>query len=58
MKPNLAIGIPEMDIPSVEPVELGDLIVSQRTKARNGLQISAKNIKVYNASQFNVYDMK
>lgn len=58
MRSYLAVGIPEMDVPSIEPTDIGDLIVSQRTRARSGLHLSANNIKIYNSSQYNVQNMK
>lgn len=58
LRPLLATGIPEMNVPSIEPLELGDLLVSEKTRSRSGLQVTAKNIKAYNASTFQVHNMK
>lgn len=58
LRPKVASGIPEMNVPSIEPLELGNLIVSQKTKSRSGLQITAKDIKAYNSSLYQVYNMK
>lgn len=52
LRPHLAKGIPEANIPSIEPLSLGDLLVSEKTKSNNGLQVTAKNIKVWGPSQF------
>lgn len=57
LRPQLAIGIAEMDVPSVEPLLVGNLLVSKRASP-NGLQVTANDILAYNASQFRVVDMK
>lgn len=57
LRPLLATGIPEMDVPSMEPLDVGNLLVTKRT-TQNGLQVLANNIKAYNASQYKVFNMK
>lgn len=56
LKPYLSSGIPEMDIPSIEPLILGDLLVSE-SSASNGLRITAKDIKAYGPSNFKVRNL-
>lgn len=58
LRSRISEGIPELDVPSIEPLEIGNLLVSQKTKARAGLQITAKDIKAYNASNYHVFNMK
>jgi len=53
IRPHLMNGIPELDIPSIEPLALGDLLVSESTN-NNGLKITAKDIKAYGGSDFKV----
>lgn len=53
LKPYLKTGIPEYDIISLEPLELGDLLVSG-SKTGQGLYISAKDILVHGSGNFNV----
>lgn len=48
LKPYLVTGIPEYDIPSLEPIDLGDLIVAG-SKTGQGLLVTAKDIKVWTA---------
>lgn len=50
LTPLMAKGIPELNIPSVEPLVLDELVAIQG----NGLKISAKNIKAHGASDFTV----
>lgn len=53
LKPYLKSGIPEYDIISLEPLELGDLLVSG-SKTGQGLAISAKDILVYGSGNWNL----
>lgn len=57
VRPYMSTGIPEMDVPSVEPLDVGNLLVTKRA-TQNGLQVLAKDIKAYNSSQFIVKNMK
>ncbi|KAL7020780.1 hypothetical protein ACKWTF_011647 [Chironomus riparius] len=57
LKPLLKTGIPQYDIIGLEPLELGDLLVAG-SKTGQGLQISAKDIKVYGAGNFFVKNFK
>lgn len=51
LRPFLVKGIPELDIPSIDPIDIGDLLVSENTRS-NGIRISARDIKSYGSSQF------
>ncbi|XP_058062405.1 uncharacterized protein LOC131212527 [Anopheles bellator] len=51
LRPYLARGIPELDIPSIDPILLGDLIVAESVPGQ-GVSISAKDIKAYGPSNF------
>lgn len=53
LRPYLSAGIPEMDVPSIEPLELGDLLVSE-SSVSNGLRITAKDIKAFGPSNFKI----
>ena len=59
LKPYLVRGIPEYDIPGLEPILLGDLIVAESTgNSRQGLSITAKDIKAYGASNWILKNFK
>lgn len=51
LRPLLVKGVPDLDIPSIDPMEVGNLLVSESTRS-NGLHISAKNIRAFGASTF------
>lgn len=51
IRPFLVSGIPELDIPTIEPMRIGDLLVSENTQG-NGLRITAKDIDSYGSSNF------
>ncbi|KAJ6632998.1 Circadian clock-controlled protein daywake [Pseudolycoriella hygida] len=53
LRPYVHSGIPELGVPGIEPLYLGDLLVSERTN-NNGVTITAKNIKAFGPSQFKV----
>lgn len=53
LRPSLVKGIPDLDIPSIDPMNIGNLIVSESTQS-NGLRISAKSIKAFGASNFKI----
>lgn len=57
LRPHLAAGIPEMDVPSVEPMDVGSLLLAKRATAQ-GIQVHASNIQAYNASQYIITNMK
>lgn len=57
IRPLLMVGIPELDIPSIEPLQLGDLLVSESTN-NNGITITAKDIRAYGPSDFKVKKLK
>ncbi|XP_053691062.1 protein takeout [Sabethes cyaneus] len=51
LRPYLARGIPELDIPAIEPINLGDLIVAESVPGQ-GISITAKDIKAYGPGNF------
>lgn len=51
LRPYLKQGIPELDIAPIEPFELGNLIVAEKTPSQ-GLSITAKDIRAWGASNF------
>ena len=57
LRPYLARGIPELDIPSIDPIHLGDLIVAESVPGQ-GVSISAKDIKAYGPSNFKLKKLK
>lgn len=57
LRPYLIRGIPELDIPSLDPMDIGDLLVSERTQS-NGLQITATKIKAYGSADFNLRNLE
>ncbi|XP_043462755.1 circadian clock-controlled protein daywake-like [Leptopilina heterotoma] len=52
--PYMKTGVPEYNIPSLEPLFLKELSASQGT----GLKIAAKNVKVFGASGFKIKKLK
>lgn len=57
LRPYLVAGIPEYDIPSLEPIDLGDLIVAG-SQTGQGLYITANDIKAYGASNWTLKNLK
>lgn len=57
LKPYLVAGIPEYDIPSLEPIVLGDVIVAGE-RTGQGLYIDAHDIKAFGASNWTLKDLK
>lgn len=53
LRPLLIKGVPDLDIPSIDPMDVGNLLVSESTRS-NGLHISAKNIRAFGASTFKI----
>lgn len=53
LRPSLITGIPDLGIPSIDPMDVGNLLVSESTQS-NGLRISAKNIRAFGASTFKI----
>lgn len=58
LRPALKVGMPELDIPSIDPMDIGNLLVSENTRANGGLQISANSIRAYGASLFQIKNMQ
>lgn len=57
LKPKLVDGIPEYDIPSLEPIDLGELIVPG-SRTGQGVSISIRDIRAFGASDFNLTTLK
>jgi len=57
LRPYLVRGIPELDIPSIDPINIGDLLVSESTQS-NGIRITAKNIKSYGSGAFRIRNLE
>ncbi|XP_013098262.1 protein takeout [Stomoxys calcitrans] len=57
VKPYIAKGIPEIELPSVEPFKMDELGL-QLTDGPQGYKITLKNIEVFGASNFAVKSMK
>lgn len=51
IRPYLVEGVPEYNIPSLEPLLLKELVASE---SQNGIRISGNNVKAYGASDFTV----
>lgn len=56
LRPFLIRGIPALDIPSIDPIQIGDLLVSESSS--NGLHITAKNIRAFGASTFKLKNLE
>lgn len=57
LKPYLVTGIPQYDIPSLEPIDLGDLIVAG-SKTGQGLFITVQDLKAFGASNWRLKNLK
>lgn len=57
LRPYLVRGIPELNIPSIDPINIGDLLVSESTQS-NGIRITAKNIKSYGSGGFRLRNLE
>lgn len=57
LRPYLATGIPEIELPSVEPFLMDELSLSL-TSGPNGYKVTLKDIDVYGASNYTVETMK
>lgn len=57
LKPNLITGIPELNVPAIEPFHIRNTYLNTGT---GGVNIGAilKDILVWNASSFKILDMK
>uniref|UniRef100_A0A336MQ15 CSON002427 protein n=1 Tax=Culicoides sonorensis TaxID=179676 RepID=A0A336MQ15_CULSO len=51
LRPYLRSGIKELDIPPIEPILIGDLIVSESVPGQ-GVSITARDVKAYGPSNF------
>lgn len=52
LKPKLAEGIPELNVPSLEPLFLGDLLLGDSNNG--GLVITARDVDAFGASNFKI----
>ncbi|XP_030562476.1 uncharacterized protein LOC115763847 [Drosophila novamexicana] len=57
LKPYLASGIPEIELPSVEPFKM-DTLALQLTEGPQGYKITLKNMEAFGASNFEVKSLK
>ena len=57
LKPYLATGIPEIELPTVEPFLMDELSLSLTT-GPNGYKVSLKEIDIFGASNFTVSKLK
>ncbi|KAH8288376.1 hypothetical protein KR054_001795 [Drosophila jambulina] len=57
LKPYLADGIPEIQLPSVEPFKM-DTLALQLTEGPQGYKITLKNMEAFGASNFQVKSLK
>ncbi|XP_059609127.1 uncharacterized protein LOC132256648 [Phlebotomus argentipes] len=57
LRPYLATGIPEIEMPSVEPFVMDNLAL-QLTGGPQGYRVNLKNMEVYGASNFTVKSIK
>ncbi|XP_075146277.1 juvenile hormone binding protein 1 [Haematobia irritans] len=57
LKPYLLKGIPEIEVPSIEPFKMDELAL-QLTDGPQGYKITLKSIEVFGASNFDVKSMK
>lgn len=55
LKPKLKTGVPEYNIPSLEPLILKQLVAAEGT---GGIRITANNVKAYGASNFIVQKIR
>nr|AGM32112.1 juvenile hormone binding protein domain protein [Coptotermes formosanus] len=57
LRPYLAKGIPEIEMPSVEPFRMDELSLSLTT-GPNGYKVTLRDLDIYGASNFTVSDLK
>lgn len=57
LKPYLGKGIPEIELPRIEPFKMGDLELSLTT-GPNGYKVTLKDIDVFGASNFTLRNLK
>ncbi|KAJ4447899.1 hypothetical protein ANN_09908 [Periplaneta americana] len=57
LRPYLAKGIPEIEMPSVEPFRMDELSLSLTT-GPNGYKVTLRDLDIYGASNFSVADLK
>lgn len=53
LRPKLAEGIPNLNVPSLEPLFLGDLLLGDNSQ-NGGLVITARDVDAYGASNFKI----
>lgn len=57
LRPYLAKGIPEIEMPSVEPFRMDELSLSLTT-GPNGYKVTLRDLDIYGASNFTISDLK
>lgn len=57
LRPYLAKGIPDIEMPSVEPFRMDELSLSLTT-GPNGYKVTLRDLDIYGASNFTVSDLK
>lgn len=57
LKPYLDRGIPELDIPAMEPLEMGNMHLSIG-EGNNKVQTNATNLKVWGGKDFEILELK
>uniref|UniRef100_A0A6M2DY58 Putative hemolymph juvenile hormone binding protein n=1 Tax=Xenopsylla cheopis TaxID=163159 RepID=A0A6M2DY58_XENCH len=58
LRPVFLEGDPARSIPSLEPLEVGDLLVGDYGRSSGGLRVSATEIKAWGASNFRIQKVK
>lgn len=51
MRPFLIEGIPELDIPSIDPIDIGNLTISGGARS-NSAHVTNKKLRVFGTSSF------
>lgn len=57
LRPFAQNGIPELSVPSIDPLNLGELLVAEKTN-NNGITITVKNLKAFGPSAFKVKKLR
>lgn len=50
----VVLGIPELNVPSLEPLVMKELVAAEG----NGLKITTENLKVYGCSNFTIQSLE
>lgn len=57
LRPRLAHGIPELNVPGVEPLYISEIVIANGNDAGN-FKALLKNVNVYGASEFQITKLK